>query len=163
MKLDLHHVLIQPCSYDLKVSIDKSYYGTTKIVDISDIDLSFAISRNLSQEDILFLKARGELYLVDAKTLQVVSYPFQVEFEEKIDENNDFFAKNLENSKNTLDIIEILWENIVLEIPISYSTSEEALKPDTLDGWTVAKEGEKKEEVDPRLAPLLGLLDKEKE
>lgn len=163
MKIDLHHVLIHPISFHGKVEIPSSYYKGTEILNMPLIDVEFEIKRNSSQDDLLFLKAEGHFDITDSKTLQSVAYPFCFEFEEKIDESNDFFAKKLENSKNTLDIMEILWENIVLEIPISYSVSEETFLEGSHDGWEVTKEGEKKSEVDPRLAPLLGLLDKEKE
>ena len=66
----------------------------------------------------------------------------------------------MENSQNTLDILSILWENIVLEIPISYTESDELNLKE--EGYQV-NGNESGENVDPRLAPLLELLDKEKE
>ncbi|MBR1679251.1 MAG: hypothetical protein IJ704_01225 [Bacilli bacterium] len=163
MKLDFHHILIQPVSYEGKLEIPESYYKNTEILELPEVEVSFSIRTDLNQDEILSLKASGSFYLRDSKTLERVEYPYHFEIEEKIEENEDFFDKKVKNSKNSLDIIEFLWENIVLEIPISYSIAgEDALNGDH-EGYRVAKEGEKKSEVDPRLAPLLGLLDKEKE
>ena len=53
----------------------------------------------------------------------------------------------------------ILWENIVLEVPISISMSENTTMEG--NGWELVEE--KKESIDPRLAPLRKLLDSEKE
>ena len=66
-----------------------------------------------------------------------------------------------EKSKNSLDISEILWENIVLEIPISITNhkSEDLLLKG--NGWELVNEN--KEEIDPRLAKLKELLDEGKE
>ena len=68
-------------------------------------------------------------------------------------------AEYFEKDKNTLDIMGILWENIVLEVPISISTSENTFQEG--NGWELVEE--KKESIDPRLAPLRKLLDSEKE
>ena len=70
--------------------------------------------------------------------------------------------KFLTNSQNTLDILAVLWENIVLEIPISYTICDELELPSERVGWDMAHE-ESKEQIDPRMAPLLDLLKKEKE
>ena len=163
MNLDFHQVLIQPMSYEGKITIPKTYYEKTEILELPEVEVSFSITKDLNQDDLFHLKAKGILYLQDAKSLEKVSYPYQFEIEEKIGENEDFFDKKGKNSQNSLDIIEILWENIVLEIPISYSVAKDDIFEAEHEGYRVAKEGEKKSEVDPRLAPLLGLLDKEKE
>ena len=163
MKLDFHHILIQPISYEGKIEIPSSYYENTEILELPEVEVSFSIRTDLNQDEILSLNANGIFYLQDSRTLEKVEYPYHFEIEEKIEENENFFDKKVKNSKNSLDIIEILWENIVLEIPISYSVAEEDTLECDHEGYRVAKEGEKKSEVDPRLAPLLGLLDKEKE
>ena len=56
----------------------------------------------------------------------------------------------------------MLWENIVLEIPISYTVCDELELPSERVGWDMAHV-ESKEQIDPRMAPLLDLLKKEKE
>ena len=55
----------------------------------------------------------------------------------------------------------ILWENIVLENPISYTESE-PLKNEEQTGWEIVGE-DKEQKVDPRLAPLMELFNKKKE
>ena len=52
---------------------------------------------------------------------------------ETFTENDENFVKITKNNQNILDIKEILWENIVLEVPISYTqASGKKLKG---DGW----------------------------
>ena len=57
--------------------------------------------------------------------------------------------------------MDIVWQNIVLEVPISYSTKSLDEVNKSGDGWELVDENEKK--MDPRLAPLLELLDTERE
>ena len=52
-----------------------------------------------------------------------------------------------------LDIMELLWQNIVLEVPIRYTKSDaDNLKG---DNWEVLNAEEKQEEIDPRMQKLL--------
>ncbi|MBR1417074.1 MAG: hypothetical protein IJ572_04580 [Bacilli bacterium] len=63
------------------------------------------------------------------------------------------------NTQNSLDLKEILWQNIVLEVPLAFS---EITKPLCTkgDGWELKSE---EDIVDPRLQGFRDLLDKEKE
>ena len=99
------------------------------------------------------------MILPDARTLEDVELPLKIKIEEKITDTNENIQEYFEKNKNTLDIMGILWENIVLEVPISISKNENTTIEG--DGWELLEE--KKESIDPRLAPLRKLLDSEKE
>ncbi len=133
----------------------KEYYEPTGILNISPVNIHLSIFQNANQEDMYHLTAIGTFLLNDARTLNPVEYPFTIDLEEKIDPTSEFCGRFLENSQNTLDILNILWENIVLEIPISYTVSEKLNETKEI--------GEENDEIDPRLAPLRELLEKEKE
>lgn len=159
--MNLKEVFIRKTEYEGPVEIPKEWYTKTGVLDIKNLYLKFSIYQNANQDDIVSLECQGDLILEDARTLDRVSYPVSVSMEEKIDEESEICGKFLEKSKNTLDIMAILWENIVLEIPISYTVSD-SLEISENDGWTLVGENSEKE-MDPRLAPLRELLDKEKE
>lgn len=159
--MNLREVFIRKTEYEGTVEIPKEWYIHTGVLDMKDFYLKFSIDKNANQDDILYLECRGDLILEDARTLDRVSYPISVSMEEKIDEESEICGKFLEKSKNTLDIMAILWENIVLEIPISYTVSD-SLEIKENDGWALVGENSEKE-MDPRLAPLRELLDREKE
>ena len=91
--------------------------------------------------------------LNDSVSLELVNYPFSF----KISENVSEF---LEKDQFTLDIISILWENIVLEIPIRYSevTNYDEYKG---DGWRVISEDEKKVNTNNPFKDLLKEIEKE--
>ena len=61
-------------------------------------------------------------------------------------------------SKNTLDILAILWENIVLEVPLQFTKVEDFSKFRG-DGWKLVSENELTESNNP----FSELLDKMKE
>lgn len=161
MIMDLSKVAIRDMEFEEEIILDKSFYEKTPVLEIKNLKLHFSIKKNLEQEEVLKMEASGTFLLEDARSLLPVEYPFHVFLEEKLNEESDLWDRFLTNSQNTLDILAILWENIVLEIPISYTVSEE-LESDESHGYKIVGK-ESKETIDPRLAPLLGLLDKEKE
>lgn len=162
MDLDLTKVPIRAMNYDGEVLIPKNYYENMDILDIQNVHVNFEIYKNMDQDDIMHLVCTGKFLLQDARDLKPVFYPFQFEFEEKIDEESEMCGRFLENCQNTLDIMAILWENIVLENPISYTECDSLENPKDNAGWRVVGE-EDDESIDPRLAPLMELLDKKKE
>ena len=158
--VDLQRFLIHETKQDITVELQKEMYTSAGILDIPCFIVSLGIKKDLNQDYYLSLKGDISLWLSDARTLKEVSYPISLDFEEKITEESEICGRFLENSQNTLDILGILWENIVLEIPISYTESDELNIVG--DGYQV-NGNESEKSMDPRLAPLLELLDKEKE
>ncbi len=110
---------------------------------------------NLTEEIILECTFFGEMYIEDSITLLSVPYKFSIDISEDLDEMKknyiDFFQKN----KNILDLKQILWQNIVLEVPISYTESKDAQIKG--NGWELINE-KKTSEIDPRLEKLKDLL-----
>ena len=162
MHIDLTKVPIRKIEYASVVQIPKSYYEKMAIIDIRDVNVKFSITSDANQDDILKLSCQGTFILQDARDLKEVSYPFQFELNEKITEDSEICGRFLENSQNTLDIMAILWENIVLENPISYTESANIENPEADAGWRVVGE-EDEENIDPRLAPLRKLLQEKEE
>ena len=155
----LNKIPINGLKIDETVDFDESYYKNTDIIELKNVKATAIIKRNTEQDFLLSLKVNGSMKIPDARTLQAIDYPFTLEMEEKIDETNDEIQEYLEKKQNILDIMGILWENIVLEVPISKTTGNlEELKG---DDWELVSE--KIKTVDPRLSKLEKLFDSEKE
>ena len=84
----------------------------------------------LDEEDNLNLtgKLSGTMVLKDDITLEPVDYEFVAELEEI-----------LEKSKNILDITDILWQNILVEIPSKVRSTDEDINLEG-NGWRVISE-----------------------
>ena len=151
---------IEKTDINLKVMIPIDYYQKTSIVSLPEFVINLKISKDNNQDYHLNIKANPVMILQDAISLEEVNYDFTLNIDEKITNDNEMLQNFVKNKQNTLDIIGVLWENIVLEIPISYSTSK--LENEYHEGWELIGEN-KKDEIDPRLASLLELYDNEKE
>lgn len=71
----------------------------------------------------------GVMILPDDTTLEDVSYSFNIKIEEK-----------LENFTNSLDITDILWQNILVEIPSKVHSPKNENVMIKGDGWRVITE-----------------------
>lgn len=148
MKINLN---LLPKVFDEEIDIPKSYYENTSIKGLSSIKVVGNIKYNVIDEVVINLDVNGEMELVDAITNELVKYPFSIKIDENLAEIDENDAKYLEKSQNTLDIIEFLWENIVLEVPIRVTRSTGISLHG--DGWQL-NEDENKDKIDPRFQKL---------
>ena len=142
---------------NVEMGIKDSSLGIKKL---ENLKLLGKITYNDFEELDINLKLTGTMYLLDAMTLEEIPYDFETDIEESIVENEINLEKYIDKSKNILDIQEILWENIVLEVPIRVRKDDSDVSLEG-EGWQLNKED--KEEIDPRLAKLTELLKDRKE
>ena len=156
MYIDLAKVDEKGIVIDDIVSFGEEYIKDTQIVRCNDIKVKGRAYYSVTNEIVFDCKVEGSLVLLDAMDLEEVNYPFNFEISEILSENDD---EKDQNELKTLDIMDILWQNIVLEVPISFRKDPEKKYEMSGEGWELIDEERKK--LDPRLAPLLELLEKE--
>ena len=148
MKINLN---LLPKVFDEDIIIPEDFYKGTSIKDLSKVKVVGSIKYNVIDEVVIDLDVSGEMLLIDAITNEPIKYPFSIKILENLAEIDENDAKYLEKSKNILDIIEFLWENIVLEVPIRVTnTTGVHLKG---QGWELNSE-KKDDGLDPRFEKL---------
>lgn len=148
MKINLN---LLPYKIDQVVNFPSELYENTDILGLKDIYVKGSIYYNVVDEIEIDLQVDGIILLKDAISNEEVNYPISIKINENLAEIADESAKYLEKNQNILDIIEFLWENIVLEVPIRYTTVKDAkLKG---EGWEL-NNNDADEGVDPRMQKL---------
>ena len=138
-----------PEHIDEDIAFPEEFYENTDIVRLENIHVLGDIFYNLSDEIEARICVTGKMILKDAITLEEISKDLDININEIIEKT----AKYYKNEQNTLDKLEFLWENIVLEIPISLTKSSGInLKG---EGWELNCE---EENVNPELAKLKDLF-----
>lgn len=138
------------------VSFGPEYIKNTPIQKLENVKVNGRAYYSITSEIVFDCKVEGSMVLLDAMDLEPMDYPFSLEISEILSENDDEKDKN---ELKTLDIMDVLWQNIVLEVPISIRKDPNKDYNLSGDGWELVDEERKK--LDPRLAPLLELLEKE--
>ena len=134
---------------DEDFTIDLNEYHSKEIKGLNNLHVKGYILYNTIDNLELDLILTGEMILKDSVTLEDINYPLNI----KINEYS-------QNKQNILDIIKILWENIVLEVPIRLTTSQNVQMAG--EGWSIGEE-HKNDDIDPRLAKLASLLEEREE
>ena len=96
------------------------------------------------------------MVLPSSLTLEPTDYKFSIKIEGNIDELLKEINETLKKNQNTIDILPIIWENILMEIPIRVVGDKNQNLQMEGDGWKLITEEEKK--LNPELQKLKDLL-----
>ena len=116
----------------------KDWYQNTDIIELKNVHFTGNLKRYVDDSFFLEGEYSGDMILKDSISLEDVTYHFSNHLEEEVTEK----VKNIEN---TLDILSVLWENIVLEVPIRYSVVDDYSNYQG-DGWHLVSEEEYEKE-----------------
>ncbi len=104
-----------------------------------DTHVEGAIYKNSLKQIMLDLSVEGDMVIPCAITLKPTKYPYKTEIKgsliEFLNENDDFFT-------NLLDIFPIIWENILMEIPMRVVSPEAQDLEIKGDGWRLVTDDE---------------------
>lgn len=157
MKLDINNLIngsVGSLIFNNEVVIPGELIKTTEIRKLKNV---IAIGKAIDAGEYgieLNMNIKGIMVLPCALTLEDVDYKFDV----NVNENISFEEKSQENNSNILDITEIIWENIVLEIPLRVVKEGAKIKEEG-DGWKLNLGEDDK--IDPRLEKLKELYKEE--
>ena len=143
------------------INVDEIYSFTleelkgTDLLKLDNVRVEGEIFKNSLGNIELSLDVEGVMVLPCAITLKPVNYPFSIEISGEIEELMENFEENSTNFQNSIDILPIIWENILMEIPMRV-VSEQAKNSDITmegEGWKFVTEEEE------RTSPLSELMD----
>ena len=145
MNIDLTKLVINLCeeiSLDEEVNIPVDYLCSSEIRALKDVWFKGSITKLYDEGYSIEGVLSGSMVLPDAITLEDVDYKFSTNISEEFDEFGTKNENNLKIIKNTLDITEFLWQNILVEIPLKVvSEKNKDLKLEG-DGWRLITEEE---------------------
>ena len=112
---------------DSDITFTEDYFKDTDIRDIKNAHVEGEFNINSLDELEANLSVSGTFILPNSVTLEDVSLDFNTEIEENYGNIDNFFN----NKQNTLDILALIWENIVSEVPMKVTDGNE---PSELNG-----------------------------
>ena len=160
MEFDLNKITEQGILIDTIISFDEEYLRVSEIKKLDNVHVSGRIYYSLTKEVIFAGNVNGNMTLVDGYSGDLIDYPFNIDLDEILADFSNEDEKMGKKPQNSLDLKEVLWENIVLEVPIVVSKDNE-VKTKKGEFWEVRDENSKKD--DPRLECFRTLLDEGKE
>jgi len=141
---------------DNDYSFTKEQLAGTDVSELNDLHVEGEISLNAIDEIYLSLQATGTMIIPCAITLKPVSVPFDIIIEGDLSEIHEQTEENEENYANSLDILPIIWENILMEIPMRVVSPDADITNLKGDGWRVITDEDRN--VNSELSKLEDLL-----
>ena len=142
-KLLTNHITL--LNIEGEVNIPKENLSNSLITDLKKTTLTANIKLDEENELVLTGNIKGIMLLRDDITLEPVEYDFNTNIEEFLDKN-----------QNVLDITDILWQNILVEIPSKVRSTNEDIELSG-DGWRVISETKFNEERNKSNNPFSNL------
>ena len=131
MRIDLRKLYsLASVDVDGTITFPEERLKSAGIIRLEDVSVHGKAIINYEDEIELDLDLSGKMYLPCAISLEEVEVPFATKIEEIIGENNI-------NNNFYLDLSDILWENIVLDIPIKVVKEGVHLETSSGKGWSV--------------------------
>lgn len=137
---------------DLNYSFTKEQLENTNILELNNVKIKGEITNGI-EDYYLKLNIEGTMILPCSISLKPTKYPFSIEID---DDLSEFLEENLENNQNTIDIFPIIWENILMEIPLKVVNEDLSDVKKEGDGWKFITG--KEERINPELEKLKDLL-----
>ena len=148
MQIDITKLLnsyVDNIEINEEISIPTNLLESSLITELKNVKLSGDITLNEDDNLNLTGELSGIMILKDDITLEPVEYKFSTNLEEI-----------LEKSKNILDITDILWQNILVEIPSKVRSTDEDINLEG-DGWRVISEEQFEKERNKSNNPFANL------
>lgn len=157
MKFDLTNLItniVDSINIEEKVIIPEELIKQSSIRKLENVIFKGKITKDYDMNLILEGNISGTMTLPDDITLEDTEYEFQNEIEEYIEEV-------LQINKNSIDILELLWQNILVEIPLRVRNPKNKDLHLEGEGWRLITEEELENKKNCPLSDLSKLLNKE--
>ena len=115
-----------------------------------------SIRKNSLNDIIINLNIKGTMVLPCSRSLEPVDYPFEVKIDGDLNQICEEIGQKIGKMENSIDILPIIWENILMEIPMRIVSDKALDMPIKGDGWRLITDQE--EEVNPEFMKLKDLL-----
>ena len=141
---------------DTTYSFSKEQMQGTDLLKLDNVKIVGELHKNVLGNIVLSIEVSGVMILPCAITLKPVEYPFSIVIDDEIEKLYENIEENPINLQNTIDILPIIWENILMEIPMRVvSPDAEGVKLSG-DGWKLVTNEEEKNNP---LSELMDMLD----
>lgn len=140
------------------IVVDENLLKQTELLELKDAKVDGYVFLDSLGEYQLVLNIEGVMVLPCAVTLKPVSYPFHIEIEGNIQELMDEILENTKKVENSIDIFPIIWENILMEIPLRVVAEDAKEVTMAGEGWRFVTDTESKGTTNSELEKLKDLF-----
>lgn len=154
--LKLKSNIIDFIQIDEIYSFNQEQLQNSEILELNDIHVIGNMIKNDSNEYIINVRVYGTMILPCSVSLKPTKHQFDFEIDGNVEEMLEEIGENSKILENSIDILPIIWENILMEIPMRIVNEDVHDVKLEGEGWRVIT-GERTS-VNPELEKLKDLL-----
>jgi len=157
MKIDLTNLvtnMIDSININENININNDILKNSNIKKLENVNFVGKITKDYDMNLELSGVISGTMILPDDITLEDVDYEFKIDVLENIEET-------FKIEKNTIDILDYLWQNILVEIPLKVRNPKNDNIKLEGNGWRLITEEELENRSNRPFSDLSKLFDKE--
>ena len=121
--------------FEFNYSFSEEELKNTEIIRLDNVNISGEITKNSLNDYYLDLNINGIMVLPCAVSLEEVNHEFNIKISDNLNEILEEIDKNIKKIENSLDIFPIVWENILMEIPMRVVSENLNNVPLEGNGW----------------------------
>jgi len=156
MKIDLTNLvtnMIDSININENININNDILKNSNIKKLENVNFVGKITKDYDMNLELSGIVSGTMILPDDITLEDTNYDFKIEILENIEEN-------FKIEKNSIDILDFLWQNILVEVPLKVrNPKNENIKLEG-NGWRLISEEDLENRTNRPFSDLSDILDK---
>lgn len=130
-------------SFDETYSFNEEQLKGSTLLSLNDVKIRGKIYLE-HEEYYISATVWGTMVLPCAITLEEVEVPFSIQIDENLEEFEEKEEKKYKKCQNSIDILPIIWENILMEIPMKVVSEKAKNIHLEGDGWRLITDGEEK-------------------
>jgi len=138
----LKHGIIEYICINESMDVTQFKLENTGILSLKEVNLNGTITKDNLDNYLLDLKISGIMVLPCSLTLKPVDYDFVTEISGNIGDMLEEINEINKKTENSIDIFPIIWENILMEIPIKVTSPDAESEKPSGEGWRLITEDE---------------------
>lgn len=127
---------------DESCTFDEDFLNQTSLLGLKATTVTGQITKNSLEELEIFLNIKGTMIIPCAVSLKEVEYPFDIEVNGNLEKIMQETDENDKKINNNIDILPIICENILMEIPIKVVSEDLSTIKKEGNGWRLITEDE---------------------
>lgn len=143
--------ITKDANLDENVFFEKEKLNDAHILDIKFLKIIGKIFKNRDGNYIINANLNGSIILPCSISLEPVEYKIDTNICGNVYEMLEELGENCKKNAKTIDILPIIWENVLMEIPIKIISDKTNVKTKG-NGWELISF--EKENINPALAQL---------
>lgn len=142
---------------DCTYSFSQEYLDMADLLKLDDVKIKGHITKDAIGGFEIDLDIKGIMTLPCAYTLKPVDVPFDIKLSGNLEQMLKEIDQNSEITTNSIDILPIIWENILLEIPTKVISEDASDFIREGEGWKLITD-EQPKRINPEFEKLKDLF-----